>query len=343
MTSTTDHEDSTETKVTEVAAPTPTPTPTFHGFPKLPPELRWRIWKEACLPRTKNDRAIQYVTADVVQENWDDDDFIVLDEDLDGWYNSDDEEHDDTGYVKLRALSGKKLHDSPPTNSAHLWDRGLWMACRESRDAIAEYLEINKWLKIASQEDEYPWFIADFPSTLIPHRKAKPWCPIVVPRRDIFCIAPIPFDWNIALKYDSSWNVNFPADIYELKMQNSPRGLLANWIESSLHEIHRIPRLWIIDDTTSWVRHDDMYLDVVYRDCDVEYVEVDWACLSDCTKKGDLADTADFLHTFAYTLEEEGDFEFLEILDNIGLLLRKDRALPPEAESEHEDGDIPDC
>ncbi|QPC73205.1 hypothetical protein HYE68_003957 [Fusarium pseudograminearum] len=371
MTSTTDHEDSTETKVTEVTAPSPTPTPTFHGFPNLPPELRLRIWKEACLPRTHNDRAIQYVTADVVQENSEDDDVVLFDEDLEHDSESDDDEHHKTGYVTLRGLSGKKLHNSPSTNSAYLWDQGLWMACRESRAVITKHLEIYQWLPYANAGPGFlaSWSYTYFPSNLLPHRKAKPWCSIVVPLMDIFCIsaanlrylpkslygmellAPglgqreytIIEHWAIALKFDSSWNVNFPADLYNLKLETTPRGLMANWIQMFQGVGYYLRRLWIIDDTSSWVREPCTDFDVVYRDCDVEYVEGSWSSLRDYTAKDDMADTTDFIYSLALMLEEEGIFQFDDGLATIGLLVRKDRELPAEAESEHGDGDIPDC
>ncbi|WXC52629.1 hypothetical protein QX201_012292 [Fusarium graminearum] len=365
MTSTIKQEGSAETNVTEVTAPTLTPTPTFHPFPNLPAELRLRIWKAACLPRTQNDRAIQYVTADVVQENWDDDDLVIFDEDVEYFFESDDEEDHETGYVTLRGLSGKKLHNSPPTNSAHLWDQGLWMACTESRRAIAKHLETHKWLPITGQRDEeylssVPWFHTYFPSILVPHRKAKHWRLIVVPRRDIFCIsaanlrylpkslygmkllAPlfgqrkstIIGDWNIALKFDSSWNDNLPVDLYDLKQEKTPRGLLANWMDMLADEFEFQPTLWIIDDTAGWVAHPDPEPKTVFRDCDAEYVLSYWTSLRDYTGNGELGDLHEFISHFAEILEDGGNPDHIGVLVHIQFLVRKDRQMPPEPEAE---------
>ncbi|KAM0398833.1 hypothetical protein ACHAPZ_007798 [Fusarium culmorum] len=227
-----------------------------------------KIWKASCLPRSEHDHGIQHVTADVVQENWDGDydEIVVCDEHLEYFEDDFDVETDEMGYVTLRAL---KRDTKLPVNfqtttdqskkSAYLWDHGLWMACRESRAAITEYLKIDSWLRHYTADQEHlllslPWYDYNFPSTLVPHKKDAPWRPIVLPRSDIFCITPstvrylprslynmhllAPFlgrrnftiiqQWNIALKFDRSWLIGFPDNIYQLRQENSPRGLLAN-------------------------------------------------------------------------------------------------------------------
>ncbi|PTD10164.1 hypothetical protein FCULG_00007548 [Fusarium culmorum] len=164
-----------------------------------------KIWKASCLPRSEHDHGIQHVTADVVQENWDGDydEIVVCDEHLEYFEDDFDVETDEMGYVTLRAL---KRDTKLPVNfqtttdqskkSAYLWDHGLWMACRESRAAITEYLKIDSWLRHYTADQEHlllslPWYDYNFPSTLVPHKKDAPWRPIVLPRSDIFCITPI--------------------------------------------------------------------------------------------------------------------------------------------------------
>ncbi|CEI39884.1 hypothetical protein FVEN_g2162 [Fusarium venenatum] len=238
--------------------------PTFHGFPKLPPELRVKIWKAACLPRTDNDHGIQYITVDVVVKDGVDEDVVILNENLDGYDANARVDRDANGYVVLRALAHTKNRsvNTPTTSndykeSAYLWDAGLWIACRESRNAIAKHLDIDARLQVGDSEIKkcpVSWYKKKFLSTLVPHKKDKVWRPMVVPRSDIFCIAAGPLralpknphgmkplapflgqrnftiteDWKIAFKFDSGWNKGFPRTLRKLQRENSPRGLLAN-------------------------------------------------------------------------------------------------------------------
>jgi len=120
----------------------------FHLFSKLPPELRIRIWKAACLPRTSTDHGIYYVFVNRVRKSEEDEDYVTLDPNLDGYDDKFDVENDETAYVTLWAL--KRERPEPRSHaSGYLYDAGLWAACKESRVAITEYLEIKGWENLA--------------------------------------------------------------------------------------------------------------------------------------------------------------------------------------------------
>ncbi|KAG8666709.1 hypothetical protein FPOAC2_11828 [Fusarium poae] len=356
-------------------------TPAFHGFSKLPPELRIKIWKEACLPRTDNDHGLQYVTVDLVTMASLDADEVLLDENLEGYDEEFDVESDETEYITLRALERIKKRRSnaqtPPDQSnkqsAYLWDAGLWLACKESRDAITEYLNINKWIQHAKQEyttDLPSWYDKKFPSTLVPHETDKPWRPIVMPRSDIFCIdtphylprslygmkllAPflgqkrftITQDWNIAFKFDSSWIVDFPRSIYEIQSENSPRGLLADWIERFEDEAYPEPTLWIIYDTARWVRLPGLECKTTYRDFCTEYVQIHWCALRGDAVNNETGDVRIFMELFADVVagvNEDWFFSdwFCSVKEHVQFLVRKENEIPSDILTESEESEIP--
>ncbi|KAM0490048.1 hypothetical protein ACHAP8_011971 [Fusarium lateritium] len=361
-----------------------TNTPAFHGFPKLPPELRIKIWKAACLPRTDSDHGLQYVTVDVVKEDWENEDVVVYNENLEGYDDEFEVESDDTGYITLRALKRTKKRPSnsqTPSNqsnkqSAYLWDAGLWLACKESRDTITEYLAIDKWIQVTEQHhptdvfDPGSWYNKKFLSTLVPHKKDTIWRPMVVPRSDIFCIASSPLrhlprslygmkllapflgqskftitqDWNIALRFDSSWLVNFPHDYYKLQTENSPRGMLANWVHMLLDDVNPAPTLWIIDDTARWATVAGLECGTVYRDCSAEYVQADWCTLLGETSNRGRCDVGIFMSSFAQLVEYDHDaewewFEFDGVRHDIKLLVRKENAILTHIPAESQDGE----
>ncbi|KAF4443018.1 tetracycline resistance [Fusarium acutatum] len=84
-----------------------------------------------------------------------------------------------------------------------------------------------------------------FPSAILPRNKSDPWCPLVKPYGDMFCMDAsnlesfpersldmmllAPFfrtnkftvigDWNIAFKFDDSWINNFPSTWLDLAQE----------------------------------------------------------------------------------------------------------------------------
>ncbi|KAF5668347.1 tetracycline resistance protein [Fusarium heterosporum] len=350
--------------------PTLKTTLTFSSFPKLPVELRLKIWKDACLPRTTTEHGLHYVTIKIVEEDGEDEDFenmVTFDPHLEGYDDEFEVESDDTAYVTLQAM---KCYQVPPNKvkanasahhsngSAYLWDAGLWTACKESRMAIAEYLDLSGWIKLRNQpvDETLPaWYDKAFPSTLIPHPQDKTWRPIVIPSRDIFCIIPssvrslpkslysmkllTPFiatksftireSWAIALKFDSSWNKRFPSDVFKLYRERSPRGLLANWIQGFHDEVYPVPSLWIIDDSVVWVACPGQQFEIIYRDCNGGYVEIKWCATRSDTTSSTKGAVTDFMTSFGILLDDLDEpyipFETKKI---VKLLVRTENQLP---------------
>ncbi|CAJ0552328.1 Ff.00g063070.m01.CDS01 [Fusarium sp. VM40] len=341
-------------------------SPTFHPFPKLPVEIRLSIWKYACFPRSQVDHGIQYVTVNIVDEDIDEDDLVVFDDNLEGYDDELAVESDEDGYITLTAP--KFPFDKPaelcrPNPSACLWEAGLLTACRESRLAVAEYHNLKGWREFREQPmnttQTNEWYDQAYPSTLVPHKGDKKWCPMVVPHFDIFCIDTscirnlpkslysmkllTPFlstraftireNWNIALKYDSSWNTKLRPQDYRLKRENTPRGLLANWLDRFKDEIYPKPSLWIIDDSVSWVAKGEQTYTPVYRDCDGEYVQIDW---EDTRGDGAKGDVTRFFGCLSDILDYDNDFFSFKTKEIVKLLVRKDNEIPWNSDEELE-------
>ncbi|KAH7246627.1 hypothetical protein BKA59DRAFT_528529 [Fusarium tricinctum] len=339
-------------------------SPTFHLFPKLPTEIRLAIWKHACFPRSQIDHGIQYVTVNIVKEDAEEEDLVIFDDNLEGYDDELAVESDENGYITLTAP--KLPFDTPagpsrPNASACLWDVGLWTACHESRLAVAEYHNLKGWRELREQPinttQTNAWYDQAYPSTLIPHKEDKEWCPMVVPLFDIFCIDTTrirsipkslysmklltPFlntrtftireTWNIALKFDSSWITRFPSTGSRLMKEETPRGLLANWLERFIDEVLQEPSIWIIDDSVGWVASCEQNLNPVYRDCDDEYIQIDW---DDARYNGVKGDATFFLDYLSHLLDDGDDFFPLRAKSVVNLLVRKDNQLSQELEED---------
>ncbi|KAF4457240.1 hypothetical protein F53441_804 [Fusarium austroafricanum] len=273
--------------------------PSFHPFPLLPPELRAKIWEAACLPRTGTQRGLHYVDVDRVKPLECDDDCEDFFGNMEGYNPIIELEYEGEGYVTLRALKTNQQD----MRSAYMWDVGLWMACKESRNVIKKHLDLDGWVAFRNDPDRFGLYEEDFPSAIVPHKDEK-GCPMIMvtPNNDIFCINTsdlrslpsfqmklyAPFlstrkftpmaAWNMALEYDPSWNTSFPRNLGRLKNEKSARGLLANWLEGFLDDFRSAPTFWLIDKNVSWVTRPGLDLGraTVYRDCDGDYVEVHW-------------------------------------------------------------------
>ncbi|KAK7572967.1 hypothetical protein V3481_018152 [Fusarium oxysporum f. sp. vasinfectum] len=331
--------------------------PAFRYFKRLPIELRLKIWEAACLPSTDADHGLHYVTLDVVEEGVEDVDdeeylenLVIFDADLEGYDEEFEVESDDTGYVTLRALKRpceKSSEATNPNKSAYLWDAGLWLACKESRS-----------------------YSKDFPSTIVPFKKNEKWLPVVRPTHDIFCIdatklkslsrslfgmkllAPflgtrtftIKERWNIAFKFDHSWNNAFPSRENILKRENSPRGLLAHWVEILSEESVPAPNLWIIDDDVRWVARPGQVFETVYRDCEADYVQINWEATRDNTISLLKGAVARFMDSFGLVCDNEDMYDLQElglepmafrVKDHIKLLVRRDNEMQDYMEEDN--------
>ncbi|PNP58420.1 hypothetical protein FNYG_15083 [Fusarium nygamai] len=287
-------------------------SPTFHPFSRLPTELRLKIWKAACLPRSSRfEKGIHYVTVDAVstEGDWSRDYVhpVIDDPNLEGH----DYDYEGRGYVAIRALEcpwGKPGNALSPVNlpnkSAYLWDAGLWLACKESREAVLENFHFKEWLACRQQplrRDELPWYDKAFPSAIVPQNRNEKWCPLVTPYRDIFCIDTsnlesipdsyldmmllAPFfgtkkftvvgGWDIAFKFDRSWNDNFPSSWTDLmNREDSVRSRLAKYLFHERFAVFPRPCLWLIDDNVRWISRSSQRSPTVWRDLEDEYVAI---------------------------------------------------------------------
>ncbi|KAF5610648.1 uncharacterized protein FSUBG_2909 [Fusarium subglutinans] len=253
---------------------------TFHPFPRLPTELQLQIWKEACALSVIPGRdsfeqgGLHYVNVDTVKV---------------GGRNR----------LALRVLD--KIQDpngdeqTPNNNrSAHMWDGGLWWACKLSSEFITEKTN-SKWLRLP----DYSQDCFGRPATLTSRNIDEGRGYKVFPRRDIFCIrttdwkslpqhfedcetglpsfdhlsSSIVLNCTLAIEFDSSWIVDLPETLEELKAENSARGLVATWMESVASGWVKTPRLCLIDKGTLFVTKGRNYANI-YHDCDGEYVDM---------------------------------------------------------------------
>ncbi|KAH7147907.1 hypothetical protein DER46DRAFT_515492 [Fusarium sp. MPI-SDFR-AT-0072] len=233
-------------------------SPAFHPFPNLPPELRLQIWKSACFPFTANEPGLHYADlANLPDKN--------LREAEDLYWSP-------IGMIALLPdfqTSPKPLESvRRPNRSVYMWDAGLWKACRESRGVIAAHCHLH-----ISPKGE-----PSFPNCLFLRNKEPAEPLMVMPTRDIFCtknlglpslppslyytrlhslglggqITSIRHPFNLALEFDSSWNDEFPSDWYQLKRENSPRGLLVAWLESYREDNGDEACIYLLNKAARW-------------------------------------------------------------------------------------------
>jgi hypothetical protein len=253
----------------------------FHPFPKLPPELRLKIWKSACFPFTPSEHGLHYV--DLVS---------LTDNEL-----PEDERVYGTPMEVIALLPDLQTSPKPQefvgraNRSAYMWDAGLWNACRESRGVIAAHFRLH----ISRRQKP------SLPICLFLRNK-EPAAPLMVmPTRDIFCIknlglpslpssleaarlnllglfgqrTVIRHSFNLALEFDSSWNDEFPSDWYELKRENSPRGLFTVWLKSCREGRGDAPCIYLLNKAARRGPNWEVNGDTVFHDCDGAYVTVE--------------------------------------------------------------------
>ncbi|KAM0384932.1 hypothetical protein ACHAO7_011848 [Fusarium culmorum] len=264
-------------------------TSVFHPFVRLPTELRLRIWETACFRPSYNpsDRRIQYVT------------------------------------VRNREVVSlpRNSRHSRGGRSAYLIDGGLWKACKESREVIAQDSHFYDWVRIQKEACDDRIYFHGCPAdwaggeesphpAIIDTREGEEECSMLVyPSIDIFCIRTD--DWvalgdhpndlqlkmsfirynkdngmsdlhelrvrNIALEFHRSWLVDIPVDYFGWNDENSMRAYFTYLLTAEDRSPGTFEGLWIIDKDAKWFDGYHKRPDTVYRDCDAEYIEVDWS------------------------------------------------------------------
>ncbi|KAF5006250.1 hypothetical protein FDECE_7410 [Fusarium decemcellulare] len=243
---------------------------TFHQFSRLPAEVRWQIWEEACFPRQS--RGLHYATLDAT----------------------------------LHFVS----HHFPGNRSAYSWDGGLWMACKESRVALEKHHYMQEWKESELRDPtEYQYSESwmgsekEAPGLVAVHDDHQAWHCVVYPARDIFCVTAHNNDWesvmeswpwygllvivpfiedvttlrvdNIALEFDPSWNVELSRDGYRFNDRKSPGSFLVRMLLDLARE-DGIPNIWLIDNSARWRAKPGRDISPVSYGSDGEYVEIDW-------------------------------------------------------------------
>ncbi|KAF5552088.1 hypothetical protein FPHYL_9035 [Fusarium phyllophilum] len=256
--------------------------PTFHPFPRLPMEIQLQIWMTACADSifpgdtSSEQGGLQYVNVDTVRTGGGD-------------------------ILTLRVLDKQDPNDDArvSTNrSAYMRDGGLWGACKLSRGIIT-MKTICMWYQLVDSHQNYVGSLAILPSRNTDEAHGY----MVIPRRDVFCLRTA--DWKalpqnfedcksglpsfdplsssivptytLAIEFDSSWIVDLPETLQQLKAENSARSLVATWMEGVASGWVKTPQLYLIDKGTLLVQKTRGY-SPVYHDCDGKYIRMHEWC-----------------------------------------------------------------
>ncbi|KAF9772581.1 hypothetical protein IL306_009695 [Fusarium sp. DS 682] len=242
-------------------------TSTFHPFPRLPTELQIKIWEEACFDvhisrHTSGDHAaLHYVNGGT----------------------------DQSGRLVIRALDQASSDDEEGNRSAYMWDAGLWMASKQSREAIYRQSFLNSVTvgEFGSPFTGPPGGL-DTRDAYNRQRYMRSF-----PREFDRCKAGLPFFawqnggipvYNLAIEFDSQWVLSLPGTLDELKAENSARGLVANWIEGMAAGWVNAPELFLIDKSTRLVA-EPTPTNPAYYDCDGGYIQIRQSSYSNAVRQ----------------------------------------------------------
>ncbi|KAF7545174.1 hypothetical protein G7Z17_g9394 [Cylindrodendrum hubeiense] len=241
----------------------------FHGFPKLPPELRWKIWQMAiCTDQTPR---IHY--------------YSLFNDDNEGHRHSSLQEmmrtyspaprkpHPRGRNRKPKTIAPRRLQSQPSQYSwskansfLYLWDAGLYTACQESRAVLLQHLDkVTKrpptkrckmvaarhqgqevYVRVRSRRDIICFrFSPEDMAECVSLR----WG-ILMTRLPFFHLPRVP-DINLALEFHDGWDEGLSmnrASMIECLSEPSDRGLAmrAYWAWRK-GEIPRWTRMWLID------------------------------------------------------------------------------------------------
>ncbi|KAJ4003692.1 hypothetical protein NW752_011113 [Fusarium irregulare] len=237
-------------------------TYSFGSFPNLPAELRLQIWEEACheacREREANHPGVQYT---IVRES---------------------------SPTRID-LVHQPVHLDGNARSGTMRDGGLWLACKESRDAIEEHcpngpgsggkvLIGDEWSYYVHPSHDI--FCIQDPEK-IKHddvHSALHICTWVSPRTDYFHKVK-----NIAIEFDPSWIKWLPRTYKNMSAESTPRGFLARLLRSQYMNDNHQTTVWLIDNEMKWSRRPSYYCGIApepdyheaFINCHETYVEVD--------------------------------------------------------------------
>ncbi|KAI8712660.1 2EXR domain-containing protein [Fusarium sp. LHS14.1] len=292
----------------------------FHPFPRLPTELRLKIWETCLRPSQRHRPGLHYCTIG------NDKRLVPL-----SWGK----------FSRLEKHGGA----SPDYRSACLWHAGLWAACKESRSVIMEHYQLKEWneyLEIGPPKKSVPeYYYADggsrreiLPPSMITVREGHDESYLTVyPTRDIFCVTSDGCElafWsgerrninhslyyatttsrrlgvqNFAIEFDHSWTRFFPDKIYTLKEEKSARGYLARMLEG-LAGCSFWTKLWLIDKHVRWSASPGKEVGPVFYDYDCEYVQIN---VSDTLPDPNSGTNESSVACFIRRLGELGDRDY---------------------------------
>ncbi|EFY89750.1 hypothetical protein MAC_04182 [Metarhizium acridum CQMa 102] len=282
---------------------------TFHAFPRLPCELRLRIWELALRPQHAGGLHHFFIDLEGNKDGIDPKLFVGVDD----WAGGIDPAKRDIALNIGRLQSNSSA--TPGKGSVYYWDAGLWTACRESRDVITRRSESD----YQHRTEHYSLLRRErigcrHPSFAKVRQGNQAWNLVVQPQRDLFCFhvqgwgmdfllphpsvlqvlqSPVCGRWRLdrdehtqptsvqhfALEFDSSWNTDWPKGPDELLGEASPRGFVARLIlRAVLAEVGFF--IWLIDgDVPAPNKPLEHAHGQVFYDMDAEYVETPQWCV----------------------------------------------------------------
>ncbi|KAF4495020.1 tetracycline resistance [Fusarium agapanthi] len=155
-------------------------------------------------------------------------------------------------------------------------------------------------------------------------------------------------DWNIAFKFDRSWNENFPFNWSDLmEREDSIRSRLADSLSYEQAAVDPFPSLWLIDDNVRWIARSRQMYRAAWRDLEDEYVSIDWDETRSNMVDGTQGAVTDFLNALQHLADNDEYFYHSPSFSlSIGLLVRKGNQLPgfidEGVQSDNQDGDNSD-
>ena len=233
---------------------------TFHPFARLPKELSDLIWAFSIRPERPNAHF-----------------FTIFNSGSDTEWSAMAQYAMSIEFLPRCSLAAPLRNNSDPqkpswtdgNRSAYLIDSGLWMACKESREAAEKQYQISQWrmkLKrpvIVRHEERKDLPIAPATGSFIAN--GEWWHCTTRPKSDLFCLQPSDADtiewedlWfsvpifdpcegfyvrHIALDYDPEW-----LDEYEYRyMSWGSKGTLGCAIRAATNQFEFAENLWFID------------------------------------------------------------------------------------------------